>query len=321
MTSSRTAIAIKADDRLEPLAVALQRVQQRRRQHERDDADAEPGERAEQHRPALAAVGAEQAGRDRGEDQHRLEALAEDDDRRVGDDRRLRGGVAERRRDVGQLVVEHRARGPDLAPRRAARDEVGEPLMAERAEPDQALDLGGQRGVERLPAALGPELEDRVELHQGLLGLAGAAGGHLLLEPVERDLDQVEVALVGLLLPGVGIERGQALADRLGPRLDVAGQMHRAKGVPGRRAGAGPARPAAHRRRRPRPGRCARACRAGRRRQHGRRSENATPSWISNATVTRVPSTPAPYSTGISERNLASWLARRASSSRANGAR
>ena len=130
-----------------------------------------------------------------------------------------------------QLVVELRARGPDLAPRRAARDEIGEPLVIARAEPDQALDLGGQRGVERLQAALGPELEDRVELHPRLLGLAVAAGGHLLLEPVERDLDQVEVALVGLLLPGVGIERRQALADRLGPRLHVAGLRDRARAL------------------------------------------------------------------------------------------
>ena len=112
---------------------------------------------------------------------------------------------------------------PYLAPRRAARDEIGQPGPVERAEPDQALDLGGQRGVERLQAALGPELEDRVELHPRLLGLPVAACRHLLLEAVERDLDQVEVALVGLLLPGVGIERLQPLADRLGLRLDGAG--------------------------------------------------------------------------------------------------
>ncbi len=105
----------------------------------------------------------------------RLEALAEDDDRRVGDHRRLRGGVAERGRGVGELLVERRPRRPDLAraapcsPTSSAR-----PGSVARAEPDQALDLRGQRGVERLQAPLRPELEDRVELHARLLGLAVA---------------------------------------------------------------------------------------------------------------------------------------------------
>jgi hypothetical protein len=40
--------------------------------------------------------------------------------------------------------------------------------------------------------------------------LPAAAGGDLLLEPVQRDLDQVEAALVGLLLPGVRQQRGGA---------------------------------------------------------------------------------------------------------------
>ena len=42
---------------------------------------------AEHHRPAAALVRAEEARGDRREDQDRLEPLAEDDDRRVDDDR------------------------------------------------------------------------------------------------------------------------------------------------------------------------------------------------------------------------------------------
>ncbi len=268
----------------------------------------------------LRRFDADEARRDRGQDQHRLEPLAEHDDRRVGDHGRLRRRVAERGGDVGELVVEHRAGRLDLSARRVAGDQLREPRTAQRTEPDQALDIGGERRIERHQAALRPELEDRVQLDAGLLRLAVAPGGDLLLEPVERDLDQVEVALVGLLLPGVREQLRQALVDRLALRFDGVHLAARPAGSPGRRAA---------RRRAPSAGSATSAVvRASIRASVPLRSakaacaavENAIPSWISNATVTRLPSTPWPYSIGISETNLASWLARRACSSAVKGA-
>ena len=223
------------DDRLELLAVLLERAQQRLGEDpgEHRDEEAEPG--ADQHRPAHPAPHAHERGRDGGEDEHRLEPLAEHDDRRVGDDGRLVGGVPERRGGVGELLVEHQPRLVDLAPRRAIGDQLGEALLVDRAEPDQALDVGREPWLERLEPPLGPELEERVGLEPRLLGLLVLLGADGRLEPVERQRDQVVVGFVVRLLPLLRHRRREVVLDPLRQRVDVLGRAH-ALGLLGRLA-------------------------------------------------------------------------------------
>ena len=76
----------QGDDRLELLAVADERGRDRLRDHEGDDGGEERGRGAEEERPAKAPLRPDQPGGQSGEDQHGLEPLAEDDDRRVRDD-------------------------------------------------------------------------------------------------------------------------------------------------------------------------------------------------------------------------------------------
>ena len=191
------------------------------------------------------------------------------------------------------------------APRRAAGDELGEPGVAERAEPDQALDVGGQRRVERVQPALRARTRRSRRARRASARPGGTAGGDLLLEPVERDLDEVEVALVGLLLPGVGVQRGEPLAERLGLRLDRVDLRHRRRPL---------LRGAQHARRAPRRraldvggrggvDRGQRALQVGEA-PPARRSRTRAPPGSRTATVTRVPSTPWSYSTGIERDEL-----------------
>ncbi len=76
-------------------------------------------------------------------------------------------------------------------------------------------------GIERLQAPLGAELEERVRLQAGLLGLAELAGAGSGLHAVERDRDEVVVGLVGRRLPRVGHGAAQGVLGRGGQRLDV----------------------------------------------------------------------------------------------------
>ena len=207
------------DHRLELLPVPLERLQQRLGQHERDRGRDQSEHGAEQHRAAQAPAHADERGGDRGEDQDRLEALAEDDDRGVGHDRRLVGRVAERGRGVAELLVEHEPRLVDLAPRGAVGDQIGQAGHADGAEPDEPLDVGRQAGVERLQPPLGPELEERVRLEARLLGLLVLLRADRRLEAVERQRDQVVVGLVGRRLPLLRHRRREVVLDPVGQRL------------------------------------------------------------------------------------------------------
>ena len=141
----------------------------------------------------------------------------------------------ERRGGVGELLVEHEPRLVDLAPRRAIGDQLGEALLVDRAEPDQALDVGREPGLERLEPPLGPELEERVGLEPRLLGLLVLLGADGRLEPVERQRDQVVVGLVVRLLPLLRHRRREVVLDPLRQRVDVLGRAH-ALGLLGRLA-------------------------------------------------------------------------------------
>ena len=144
--------------------------------------------------------------------------FAEDDDRRVGHDRGLVGGVAQRRRGVGELLVQRQPRLADRAPRRARGDQLREPFVLGRAEPDQAFDVEREALVEGAQPPLGAELEERVGLQPRLLGLAVLAGAGGGLHAVERERDQVVVGLVGLLGPfrrHRGLQRARRLRGDL----------------------------------------------------------------------------------------------------------
>ena len=206
--------------------------------------------------------------------------------------------------------------------RRGARSaiSVGEARLADRAEPDQALDVGRQPGVERLQPPLGAELEERVRLEPRLLGLPVLLGADRGLQPVERERDQVVVGLVVRLLPRLGHRRREVVLDPLGERLDVVGRAHalgalRRLADDRRRARrAGPSTAAARRGSRLASWSCRSASAAA------APVRNATASWISKSSVTRVPLTPRPYSTGTSARKRSSCWARRADSSAVSGA-
>ena len=232
-----------------------QRLDQRAGDDPGDDRGEQAEQRAEHHRPPQAAAHADERGGDGGEDQHRLEALAEDEDRRVGHHGGAARAVAQRRRRVGQLLVEHEPRLAQLAPRGPVGDQRRQAGLLRRAEPDRALDVERQPGIERLQAPLGAELEERVRLQPCLLGLAVLAGAGRRLHAVERQGDQVVVGLVGALLPRLGHRRVQRVLDPRGLGLDLVRRR---------------APPRAARPRRPRGGRAGRCrlppCRCARRR-------------------------------------------------------
>ena len=197
---------------------------------------------------------------------------------------------------------------------------LARPSCPRGAEPDQALDVEREAGVEGAQPPLRAELEERVRLQARLLGLAVLAGAGGGLHAIERQPDQVVVGLVGLLRPRL---RHRGLQRRLGLRGDLGHLLVRrhARTSAWRRSRRGArARSAARRRRRCAPGRAWRAGRAGRRTRATAPVRNATASVISKSRVTWSPLTPRPYSTGTSERNCSSCWARRAASSGVNGA-
>ena len=208
----------------------------------------------------------------------RLEALAEDDDRRVGDDRRAARAVAQRRRRVAP-ARSSRARRVSWISRRGARRSISFARPGVPCDPNhiEALDVEREPRVEGLQPPLGPELEERVGLQARLLGLAELAGAGGGLHAVQRDRDEVVVGLVGRRLPRVGHRGPQGVLGRARERLDVAGvgdALLALGGLVDDRARGG--------RGRARPRRCARgrawpAGRAGRRTRSARRCGRRPP--------------------------------------------
>ncbi len=88
-----------------------------------------------------------------------------------------------------------------VAGRAALGDQLGQPVVALGAEPDEALHARHHAGRDRAQAQLGAELEEGIGLEPGLLGLGVLAGAHGALHAVERELDQVEVGLRVVLAP------------------------------------------------------------------------------------------------------------------------
>ena len=200
-------------------------------------------------------------------------------------------------------------------------DQLREAGLVDGAEPDQALDVEREAGVERLQPPLGPELEERVGLEARLLGLArtgrrrrrppcGRASARSGRSRTRRSAPPTRPAsppaapfssVVGdrLDLVGVGDVVGRAgrpvdeRAELVEPRLRLGGARGVALGELRR-------------------SRSASAARAP--------SRNATASWISKSLVTRPSLTPRPYSTGTSATNCSSCWARRAASSSVSGA-
>ncbi len=187
----------------------------------------------------------DEPGGQRGEDQHRLEPLTEDDDRRVRDDgeARARPGADGCLR-VGERGVERLARRGDLLDGRLAADELREPCVAVRSVPEEPLRCGEEIGGEAAQPLLRPELEERVRLEPCLLGRRVLAGTDGVDDPVERRADDVEVGggarvlpllwedplgelerLVRLRLDGLGRGHGGTLVRR-GERLAELGHEH-----------------------------------------------------------------------------------------------
>ena len=115
-----------------------------------------------------------------------------------------------------------RARRVARTSRRAAPLEIssarpGWPLAPNQISPSMSV---ARPGVDRLQPPLGAELEERVGLEPGLLGLAALAGADRGLHAVERQRDQVVVGVVGRLLPGRGHDRLELLLDRGALLLD-----------------------------------------------------------------------------------------------------
>jgi hypothetical protein len=138
--------------RLELLAVARERRDDGLCQHEGDRARHERQARPDQHRPSPAARGADQAGHHRGEDQHRLEALAEDDHRGVRDHLGGSSALAEGPGAVVQRVVERQPPLTQLAGRPFLGDQLREALFAVGREPDEPLHAGQHGRGERAQA-------------------------------------------------------------------------------------------------------------------------------------------------------------------------
>ncbi len=73
--------------------------------------------------------------------------------------------------ESAEQLVEPPPRLAQLAPRRAIGDQLRQARLAAGTEPDRALDVERQAGIERLQPPLGAELEERVGLEPRLLGL------------------------------------------------------------------------------------------------------------------------------------------------------
>ena len=215
------------DHRLELLPPPRERAEHGLRDDPRDDARGERADDAEHERAAEPALRADHARHQRGEDEHGLEALAEDDDRAVRD----HGGPRARARAdphlrLGQRLVEGETGLLELRERRLALDQLHEPVGVAVPVPEERLDLLERAGRDPAQPLLGPELEDAVRLEPRLLGPAPVAlrGGRL--DAVERRGDHVEVRGLGGLVPSLGEDRpGEAegvlrrCPDRVG-RLD-----------------------------------------------------------------------------------------------------
>ena len=104
-----------------------------------------------------AAIGADHAGRDRRDDQDRLEPLAEDDQRGVRDHGDVTGAVASGPARLLEGLVEREARLAHVARRRVVvGDQLGQAGSLVGAEPDVALDLLRQRGSSARKRRSGP---------------------------------------------------------------------------------------------------------------------------------------------------------------------
>ena len=221
MTSSSTPIATTPTDRLELLAVLRERVEQQQGEDEQHHARRDRQQGAAVDRPAQRRPRADHAGGDRGEDQDRLQPLAEDDQRGVGDRRRRAGSVAGYRPGVVELFVEVEARLADLAQRRVAGDQLGQPRVAVCAVPDQPLDLERQLRVEGPQLQLGPELEEAVGGEPRLLGLLVPAGAGRRFELVEGDVDEFVVGFVARLASTPRARSARVSAARVARRVDL----------------------------------------------------------------------------------------------------
>ena len=126
------------------------------------------GRRSRRRRPTIEAVIAARISTP-------SEPLAEDDDRRVGDDRGLVGGVAERGRRVAELLVEHQPRLADLAPRRALRDLLRQPV-AGRARRTRSGPRCRARGPGRTSAAAAPGRTRRTRTPRAAPARPGGTG-------------------------------------------------------------------------------------------------------------------------------------------------
>ena len=167
-------------------------------------------------------LGARHAGHQRGEDEHRLQPLPEDDHRRVRDDREVGGRpCADRLLGVRERDVERRARLGHLGRVGLALHELREARQPVGAVPEEALDLDEEAVGEPAQPLLRAELEEGIGLEPSLLGLRELAGGHRVLEPVERGRDDVEVGGRARVLPLLRVERVDEAERLVGRGLDV----------------------------------------------------------------------------------------------------
>ena len=223
------------DDRLEPLAVARERAEHGLRDDPRDGGRAEREDDAAEQRPPVAPLRADHARHQRGEDEDRLEALAEDDDRAVRDDRDARARAA-----PDPLLGARRARRRALpAPRRARRTDAF--ALIRRTSPSwspvpyQNSDStpwksDGARPRRRCsgPSSKMPYASIRADSATPQSPARGRG-----LHPVERRGDDVEVRRLRRVLP---LRRDRAPAGRRPPTPTVASSASGATGVPPRLA-------------------------------------------------------------------------------------
>ena len=193
------------DDRLQLLAVARERRQNRLRDYPGHGARDERERDAGEHRPPEVPLAADEARHQGREDEHGFEALTEHDDRRVRGD----GDVGLRPASdlllrACERVVERGSRGRDLLVGSPAAEELHEPVMAAGSVPEVALDLLEERGCQAAETLLGPELEDAVRLEPRRLRLLPVPCRYSCLQPVERRGDDVEVCGLRCLLPELG---------------------------------------------------------------------------------------------------------------------
>ena len=168
----------QAGDRLEPQPAGAELGDEQLREPPRDRSGGDAGQPAEQHRAPQAAPGADERGGDGGEDEHRLEPLAEDDDRRVGDDRAAADAhVAERLLGRAQRIARPVVGGGDAG----AAVERGEHAGVLRVgRPERGVEL---RGVRAEPPA--ERARERVRLQRLRVGarlVARPVGGERAVE-------------------------------------------------------------------------------------------------------------------------------------------